>query len=68
MRKPSHLQLVVGFRSRNNGSVLQSAVDDEEHLDYSAGKVIIVPDLRCWERKLDEATELGQTVSTQDES
>nr|CAB3464920.1 unnamed protein product [Digitaria exilis] len=38
-----------------------SAVDDEEHLDYSAGKVTIIPDLRCWELKLNEASELGQT-------
>ncbi|CAD6271797.1 unnamed protein product [Miscanthus lutarioriparius] len=39
-----------------------SAVDDEEHLDYSSGKVTIIPDLKCWEQKLEEANELGQTV------
>ncbi|AQK86725.1 Thioredoxin [Zea mays] len=39
-----------------------SAVDDEEHLDYSSGRVTIIPDLKCWEQKLEEANELGQTV------
>jgi hypothetical protein len=60
---------LVGFWFRKFVSWfrLQSAVDAEEHLDYSAGKVTIIPDLKCWERKLDEANELGQTVSNQDE-
>ncbi|KAK3135270.1 hypothetical protein QOZ80_5AG0369230 [Eleusine coracana subsp. coracana] len=39
-----------------------SEVDAEEHLDYSSGNVTIVPDYRSWERKLEEATELGQTI------
>jgi thioredoxin 1 len=46
---------------------LQSEVDAEEHLDYSSGNVTIIPDLRSWEQKLEEATELGQTVSFLDE-
>ncbi|XP_062231662.1 uncharacterized protein LOC133929084 [Phragmites australis] len=39
-----------------------SAVDAEEQLDYSAGNVTIMTDHRCWERKLEESSELGQTV------
>ncbi|WVZ98955.1 hypothetical protein U9M48_044325 [Paspalum notatum var. saurae] len=47
---------------RNPSAFPESAVDDEEHLDYSAGKVTIIPDLRRWEQTLDEASDHGQTV------
>ncbi|XP_062179937.1 thioredoxin H5-like [Phragmites australis] len=39
-----------------------SAVDAEEQLDYSAGNVTIIPDHKCWERKLEEAGEDGKTL------
>uniref|UniRef100_A0ACD5T9V0 Uncharacterized protein n=1 Tax=Avena sativa TaxID=4498 RepID=A0ACD5T9V0_AVESA len=37
-------------------------VDDEEHLDYSSGNVAIIPDLKSWEQKLEDASEAGKTV------
>ncbi|RLN28392.1 thioredoxin H5-like [Panicum miliaceum] len=55
---PIRQKLILAVQEQDG----RSAVDDEEHLDYSAGKVTIIPDLKCWERKLDEANELGQTV------
>jgi hypothetical protein len=42
---------------------LQNPVDDEEHLDYSSGNVTIIPDLKSWEHKLEDASEDGKTVS-----
>ncbi|KAM0825743.1 hypothetical protein ACQ4PT_069351 [Festuca glaucescens] len=37
-------------------------VDDEEHLDYSSGNVTIIPDLKSWEKKLEDASEVGKTL------
>lgn len=37
-------------------------VDDEEHLDYSSGNVAIIPDLKSWEQKLEDASDAGKTI------